>query len=64
MSATSDDVRIVIVDDGTGFDPDAVAPARLGIALSIRGRMQMIDGVAEVNSSPDAGTEVVLSWTR
>lgn len=64
VTAGADDVRIVIADDGPGFDPTTVAPARLGIALSIRGRMQTIDGIAEVKSSPRTGTEVVLSWTR
>ncbi|MGV9793141.1 sensor histidine kinase [Gordonia sp. NPDC003422] len=64
VTATPDGVRIVIADDGVGFDPNAVAPARLGIALSIRGRMQMIDGAAEINSSPGTGTEVVLTWSR
>lgn len=55
------DVRVI--DDGRGFDPDAVGHDRLGVAVSIQSRMrQLVGGHAEVHSAPGAGTRVQLSW--
>ncbi len=50
--------RLVIEDDGVGFDPDAVTD-RLGIA-GIRERVALLDGTAAVESSPGGGTTVVV----
>lgn len=56
-------VTAQVVDDGKGFDPLAVDPHRLGVAVSIRGRMiQLAGGRAVVQSAPGAGTRVLLSW--
>ncbi|HWU45174.1 MAG TPA: ATP-binding protein [Humibacter sp.] len=56
------DVRIVIGDDGDGFDPSEVPPERLGVAVSIIERMMRAGGVAEVRSAPGEGTEISLRW--
>lgn len=56
-------VRIDVRDDGRGFDPGAVAPHRLGLAVSIAGRMrQLHGGSAEVASEPGRGTTVTLTY--
>ncbi|MGB3885113.1 ATP-binding protein [Gordonia sp. (in: high G+C Gram-positive bacteria)] len=56
-------VQVVIADDGSGFDPDAVPEDRLGLALSIRHRIGVLPGgEAAVVSSPGAGTTVSLRW--
>ncbi|UYP19757.1 ATP-binding protein [Rhodococcus sp. Z13] len=56
-------IAVQVVDDGKGFDPDAVDPHRLGLEVSIRGRMRQLDGGrAVVESTPGAGTRVMLSW--
>jgi signal transduction histidine kinase len=56
-------LSIDIVDDGVGFEPTTVAPHRLGIAVSIIGRVQSLPGgVAYVRSSPGEGTQVHLEW--
>lgn len=47
-------------DQGRGFDPDAVAPDRRGIADSIVGRMKRFGGTATIASVPGEGTEVRL----
>lgn len=58
-------VRVRVADDGTGFEPTAVPPHRLGLAVSIHGRMrQLIGGSSEVTSRPGAGTAVRLEWRR
>ncbi|MGB3696217.1 MAG: ATP-binding protein [Gordonia sp. (in: high G+C Gram-positive bacteria)] len=61
----ADSIRIEAVDDGVGFDPAAVSTHRLGIAVSIRARMDRIPGgSASVQSAPGAGTTVRLEWAR
>jgi len=56
-------IDVTILDDGIGFDPSAVDGARLGIEVSIRGRMSSISGGhAMVVSRVGDGTRVVLQW--
>jgi signal transduction histidine kinase len=60
-----DSVRVDVIDDGVGFDPRAVPPQRLGLAVSIRGRLTHLPGgSAIVESQPGQGTRVVMSWSR
>lgn len=52
-----------IRDNGSGFDPGSVNPYRLGILVSIRGRLEAVDnGSATVDSAPGRGTRVTLEW--
>jgi signal transduction histidine kinase/phage shock protein PspC (stress-responsive transcriptional regulator) len=53
-------VAVFVRDRGRGFDPDEVAPDRLGVRRSIVDRMARHGGRAEVRSSPGQGTEVRL----
>ncbi|MEU7767392.1 ATP-binding protein [Nocardia sp. NPDC049190] len=56
-------IRIVFRDDGAGFDLSAVPADRLGISVSILGRMRRLAGGAGfVESQPDEGTIVTLVW--
>lgn len=56
-------LRVRIVDDGQGFDPARVEEARLGLRVSILGRMQGIPGGgARVLSRRGRGTLVDLEW--
>ncbi len=58
------DVRIVVRDDGPGFDPDVVDPSRLGLRDSVHARMSALPGgAAHVRTAPGAGTEVVIAWS-
>lgn len=58
-------VRLAVVDDGIGFEPAAMPPARLGIAISIAGRMaQLPGGYAAVESVPGGGATVWIRWDR
>lgn len=63
--ADSDLLQVSVSDDGVGFNPRTVPGNRLGLAVSIRGRMdQLSGGAAEITSSPSTGTTVSLSWKR
>lgn len=61
----TDSIRVDVNDDGVGFDPRSVPPQRLGLAVSIRGRLAVLDGgAATVDSQPGRGTRIGISWTR
>jgi signal transduction histidine kinase len=55
-------VRVEVRDDGRGFRPEAVPPGRLGLRVSVLGRMRAVGGRADVVSGPGLGTAVVLRW--
>lgn len=56
-------LRVVVNDDGVGFDMKRIAHHRMGIKVSILGRMSQLDGgAAEVLSAPTEGTVVSLRW--
>ncbi len=57
-------VSMFVRDRGAGFDSEAIADDRKGIAESIRGRMQRHGGTAVIRSVPGEGTEVELSVPR
>jgi len=57
-------VSMFVRDRGSGFDSDAIAEDRRGIAESIRGRMQRHGGTAVIHAVPGEGTEVELSMPR
>lgn len=58
-----DGIRVEVHDDGPGFDQEAVAPGRLGIAVSIVARLRAVGGRAEVRSAPGDGVVVDASWS-
>ncbi len=57
-------VSAFVRDLGTGFDPDAVASDRRGIADSIVGRLERHGGSATITSRPGGGTEVAMRLPR
>ncbi|TLQ46495.1 MacS family sensor histidine kinase [Streptomyces marianii] len=63
-----DEVIVTVRDDGPGIPEGRLAQAegegRLGVALSIRGRLRDIGGTAELVSVPGQGTEVELKVPR
>jgi signal transduction histidine kinase len=60
LDAGNGELSLYVRDRGAGFDPNAVAPDRRGVAESIRGRMERVGGTARIVSAPGAGTEVEL----
>lgn len=56
-------LRVAVNDDGVGFDTKRIAHHRMGIKVSILGRMRQLEGgAAEVLSTPTEGTVVSLRW--
>jgi two-component system NarL family sensor kinase len=60
LVATPDEVRLVIRDDGCGFDPSRVTEERHGI-IGMRERADTIGGSIEVESSSDSGTRIEVA---
>jgi signal transduction histidine kinase len=55
-------VRVIVQDEGAGFDPARVDRARLGLRRSIAERAADCGGQASIWSEPGRGTVVCLSW--
>ncbi len=51
-------LRVVVEDDGVGFDPE-VPSSRLGL-VGIRERCELLGGTLRIESSPGAGTTVAI----
>jgi signal transduction histidine kinase len=64
LKSTKSGIKIVILDNGKGFRVSQVSSGRLGIKVSIIGRMQSIGGAAHIISQPRQGTTVVLEWSK
>jgi two-component system, NarL family, sensor histidine kinase DevS len=58
LSALGRHIRLVVEDDGRGFDP-STPTGRLGIA-GIGERVEMFGGGLRIESSPGAGTAVIV----
>jgi hypothetical protein len=59
----TDSIEVEVLDDGVGFDLDAVPEERLGVRRSILERVAMVGGAVDLDSAPGAGTRVVLGWS-
>lgn len=63
VTVSAGGIRTEMRDDGAGFDQNRVPVDRLGISVSILGRMrQLAGGAAFVESQPGEGTTVTLVW--
>lgn len=58
-----DGVRVVVRDDGVGFDPADAPQVHLGLRLSVRECMDALPGGwVQVDTAPGRGTRVFLGW--
>jgi PAS domain S-box-containing protein len=59
LSRTAGGIRLVVRDDGAGFDPTAVPPGSgLGL-LAMRARLRAVNGSLSIRSRPGGGTDIV-----
>ena len=58
-----DGVVLSIRDDGCGFDPDAVTFGHMGLSI-MRERAQAIGAAFNVESQPDQGTIITVTWSN
>jgi signal transduction histidine kinase len=57
-------IKIVVKDNGRGFRVSRVPKNRLGLKLSIIGRLQSVGGRAFIDSKLGVGTNVILEWSQ
>jgi signal transduction histidine kinase len=57
LRGESDHLVLTIVDDGVGFDVDAVWGRGLGL-ISMRERLEALGGSIEIRSKPGSGTSI------
>jgi nitrate/nitrite-specific signal transduction histidine kinase len=55
-------VRLLIEDDGTGFDPAESGAGQLGLGI-MRERAESFGGTLDVRSAPGLGTKVLVTWS-
>jgi signal transduction histidine kinase len=57
----NDRLRVVVSDQGGGFDPSTLVDETEGLGLvSVRERIEMIGGKLEVDTAPGEGTRVTI----
>ena len=57
-------IQARVVDDGIGFKLNRIPRDRIGIQVSILGRMATVGGHAEIDTAQGAGTAVVIRWEK
>jgi two-component system NarL family sensor kinase len=54
-----DAMKLVIADDGVGFDPTAVPPDRFGL-IGMNERVRLLNGRFHLQSAPGEGTHIEM----
>ena len=60
LTRSADSVRILVADDGRGFDPTRVPEERFGLE-GIRQRSRLLGGEPRITSAPGAGTTIEVT---
>jgi signal transduction histidine kinase len=54
----------LVIDNGRGFRVARIPKNRLGVRLSIIGRVESIGGVVHIDSRIGVGTTIVIEWGK
>ena len=57
---SSNEVSVLVVDAGKGFDEAETGADRLGLRQSVRRRVELVSGTVQVWSTPGLGTSVMI----
>lgn len=57
LELTPAQVRLIVEDDGTGFDPAQIPAGRYGL-LGLKERVKLLKGELEIRSDPGVGTRI------
>ncbi|WP_192812275.1 sensor histidine kinase [Salinibacterium sp. PAMC 21357] len=58
--ASEDEVSVLVVDAGKGFDEAETGADRLGLRQSVRRRIEQVSGAVQLWSTPGLGTSVMI----
>lgn len=56
-------VVLMVIDDGQGFDIGAIPPDHMGVRI-MQERAQSVGAQLDIQSAPDEGTAITLSWAK
>jgi signal transduction histidine kinase len=62
LRLSSASVRLSVIDNGAGFDPENVPPNHFGLRI-MRERAEAIGARLSVYSEPGQGTQITVTWT-
>lgn len=60
LTATPGDLRLIVADDGHGFQPEHIPPGHYGLT-GINERVRLLGGQLDLRSSPAAGTRLAIT---
>lgn len=60
LTATPGDLRLIVADDGRGFQPEHIPPGHYGLT-GINERVRLLGGQLDLRSSPAAGTRLAIT---
>jgi anti-sigma regulatory factor (Ser/Thr protein kinase) len=60
VSASENEISVMVVDAGRGFDQTEAAVDRIGLRHSVHERIERVGGTVRIWSSPDVGTTVMM----
>jgi PAS domain S-box-containing protein len=63
LRLSPDSARLMVIDDGVGFDPAAIPPNHLGLRI-MRERAEAIGARLNIYSEPGEGTQVAVVWEK
>ena len=63
LRLSPDSARLMVIDDGVGFDPAAIPPNHLGLRI-MRERAEAIGARLNIYSEPGEGTQVTVVWQK
>ena len=64
LSAADGGVRLVMADDGVGFDPSATPPAGHHGLANMRARAERLGGTMVIERGDDRGTRIIVDVPR
>lgn len=57
LVTTPEDARLIVADDGRGFDPEEISPGRYGL-IGLNERARLLGGSLSIRTSPGSGTHL------
>lgn len=57
-------IKILVIDNGRGFRVARIPKNRLGVRLSIIGRIESVGGTVHIDSKIGVGTTIIIEWDK